>query len=355
MLIDGIHIPLTLPFNRNGDLYLHKLNYNVGRYSLTPATAFVVLTADNEADTLSDIEVADVLQAVSASAAPEKVLIAAVSKTSVRGALAIAGLAYTSNFDALLLSPPLQAARLSPNELLLFFRTVADRSLLPVLLGSFVREYQLSIDQIHELAWHPNIIGLYDDGLTADRYHAIAAATQGLTRSITVTQVFAPVTRRMSAAGEPNAASSSSFITAESLVGGTARVNAATPPAQRTALLKTRTKSLGFQVMAAGSALHLTELLHAGVAGAMLALSACTPQACHEAYAAFKDGDPALAAEKGQRLLPADAALARAGIAGTKYGCDLNGYYGGAPRLPRLPLDATSRANMERILAGLQN
>ncbi len=43
----------------------------------------------------------------------------------------------------------------------------------------------------------------------------------------------------------------------------------------------------------------MVELLEAGAAGAMLALSASAPQGCYEAYAAFKDGDPALAAEKG--------------------------------------------------------
>jgi len=87
----------------------------------------------------------------------------------------------------------------------------------------------------------------------------------------------------------------------------------------------------------------------------MLALSASAPQGCYEAYAAFKDGDPALAAEKGERLVEADAAIRALGIAGVKYGCDCNGYYGGAPRLPRLPLDSEGRATVERVLAGIRN
>jgi 4-hydroxy-2-oxoglutarate aldolase len=75
----------------------------------------------------------------------------------------------------------------------------------------------------------------------------------------------------------------------------------------------------------------------------------------YEAYAAFKDGDPALAAEKGQRLLEADAALLALGVAGVKYGCDWNGYFGGSPRLPRLGLDVEGRAVVERVLAGIRN
>lgn len=355
MLIDGIHIPLTVPFNRDGDLFLHKLNYNVGRYSLTPARAFVALTADNEADALSDAEIAEVLRVVSTSAAPEKVLIAGISKASVRGALAIAHLAEASGFDAILLAAPGSSARLTPNERLLFFRAIADRSPLPVLLSSSARDYQLSIEQIAQLATHPNIIGLYDDSLTTDRYRAISAATEHIQHNVTVTPVFAPVTRRMLVLGGHTLTSSSSFVSADTLAVGAVLANPAPPVVSKTISMKTRSKNVGFQIMATGRALGFVELLEAGVAGAMLAMSASAPQACHEAYAAFKDGDSALAAEKGQRLLAADASLAQEGIAGIKYGCDLNAYYGGAPRLPRLPLLAEARENIERVLASLRN
>jgi len=112
---------------------------------------------------------------------------------------------------------------------------------------------------------------------------------------------------------------------------------------------------VGFQVMAAGTAVGLVDLWEAGVAGAMPALAASAPQGCYEAYAAFKDGDPELAREKEQRLTEADALLHRLGIAGIKYGCDLNGYFGGVPRLPRVPLDGEQRVQVERVLQGLRN
>jgi 4-hydroxy-2-oxoglutarate aldolase len=342
MLIDGIHIPLTVPFTRDGEMYLRKLEYNVGRYSLTPAAGLVALTAEGAA--LSDDEIGDALRVIGVAASPEKVLVAAIAKDSVRGALAIAEQAAAAGFDAVLLAVP--PARLQGNELMLYFRAVADASPLPVMLSS-EQEYTLSVDVIAELARHRNVIGIYDEGLTVERYRAIVAATQGVKREVTVTTVFAPVTRRMVAAGETDAAS---FVTAESLAGGKAVAMVATAPA-----LKTRTKMVGFQVMAAGSARGVVELLEAGVAGAMPAMSACAPQGVYEAYAAFKDGDPALAAEKGQRLVEADAAIRELGIAGVKYGCDLNGYYGGAPRLPRLALDGEGRAGVERVLVGIRN
>jgi dihydrodipicolinate synthase/N-acetylneuraminate lyase len=231
---------------------------------------------------------------------------------------------------------------------MLYFRAVADGSPLPVMLGSESgsQGYRLSVDEIAQLARHGNVIGVYDEGLTVERYRAIAEATAGMRREVLVTTVFAPVTRRMMRGRWDEGG----FVSVASLAGGTAVVEAPTVKA-----LKTRTKVVGFQVMAAGSAVGMVELLQAGAAGAMLALSASAPQGCYEAYAAFKDGDPALAAEKGARLVEADAAIRALGIAGVKYGCDCNGYFGGAPRLPRLPLDAEGRAVVERVLSGIRN
>jgi 4-hydroxy-2-oxoglutarate aldolase len=344
MLLDGIHLPLTVPFTRDGESFLRKLEYNVGRYSLTPAAGLVALA--DEGSTLSDDEIGEVLRVVGAAAAAEKVLVAAIAKDSVRGAVAIAEQA--AGFDAVLLGAP--AARISEDEVMVFFEAVADASPLPVVLRSEVACGSLSVERIAVLARHRNVIGLYDDALTVERYGALVAATKGVKREVTVTAVFAPVTRRMEMRARREELGEAGFVTAESLAGGTAVAMVATAPA-----LKTRTKTVGFQVMAAGSARGLVELLEAGVAGAMLAMSACAPQGVYEAYAAFKDGDPALAAEKGQRLLEADAALLALGVAGVKYGCDWNGYFGGSPRLPRLGLDVAGRAVVERVLAGIRN
>ncbi len=348
MLIDGIHIPLTVSFTRDGESYLRKLEYNVGRYSLTPAAGLVALTAGSEGAALSDEEIAETLRVIGAAADPAKVLVAAIAKDSVRGALRIAEQTAQAGFDAVLLTAPSQWERLTGEEVMLFFRAVADASPLPVVLGSEAgsQGYRLSVDEIAELALHGNVLGLYDEGLTVERYRAIAEATQGVKREVVVTTVFAPVTRRVLRGRRED---ESGLVSAASLAGGTAVV------VPELKALKTRTKMVGFQVMAAGSAVGLVELLEAGAAGAMLALSAAAPQGCYEAFAAFKDGDTALAAEKGERLVEADAAIRALGIAGVKYGCDWNGYFGGSPRLPRLPLDAEGRATVERVLMGIRN
>jgi dihydrodipicolinate synthase/N-acetylneuraminate lyase len=342
MLIDGIYISLTTPFYRDGRTYLRKLEHNVERYSLTPAAGMVALTGEGEA--LSDEEMLETLKCVGEAAAPEKVLIARIAKESVRGALWLAEEAAKAGFDAVLLRTPRD---LNGAELRIFLAAVADVSELPVMISSAAVN-GLSVETIAEFAQHRNALALFDAGLTVERYRAIMAATALVKREVTVTTVFAPVTRRM-LLPEPNLGSAT-FVSAESLSGGTGVAVTPAKPA-----IKVRTKTVGFQVMAAGSAMGMVPLLEAGVAGSMPSLAACCPQGAYEVFAAFKDGNAELVVEKQDRLAEADALMQKSGIAAIKYGCDWNGYFGGVPRLPRLPLDAGAREQVERALAGLRN
>jgi 4-hydroxy-2-oxoglutarate aldolase len=38
-----------------------------------------------------------------------------------------------------------------------------------------------------------------------------------------------------------------------------------------------------------------------------------------------------------------------------KFGCDLNGYFGGLPRLPHLPPTGAERATLEQFMKPLRN
>jgi len=335
MLIDGIHVPLTAPFYRDGTSYWRKLEHNVGRYSLAPVAGLVAMPPGGETGALSDAEVAETLQVVSAAAAREKVLVAGIAKESVRGALAVAEQAAKAGFDAVLLSVP--EMKLGAWDAGVYFSAIADSSALPVLL----------YERLAEMASHKNVIGIYAPGLRPVQYGAIVEAMREVKREVEVTTVFAPVTGRMKA--QITNEGPATFVTAESLGGGG---GLAVPPPKPA--IKTRMKTVGLQIMAAGNAENLVELLEAGIAGAMLRLAACAPQACHEVYAAFKDGNPELAREKALRLRMADCLIQELGIAGVKYACDLNGYYGGAPRLPRLGLTGEERKRVELVMASLR-
>ena len=162
MLMDGIQVPLTAPFYRDGTSYWRKLEHNVGRYSLTPASGLVAMPPGGEAGALSDAEVVETLQVVSAAAAREKVLVAGIAKDSVRGALWVAEQAAKAGFDAVLLSAP--ETKLSADELGVYFAAVADSSALPVMLGDGM---EIPLERIVELAPHKNVLGIYGRELTA--------------------------------------------------------------------------------------------------------------------------------------------------------------------------------------------
>ncbi len=127
---------------------------------------------------------------------------------------------------------------------------------------------------------------------------------------------------------------------------------ATAPPAPP---LKTRTRDVGFQVVS-GSPGTLLDSLEAGASGAILAFAACAPQACQEIYLAWKDHDLKLAKEKQQRIAAAGKRVAGDfGIAGIKYACDFNGFYGGRPRAPLLGLSAEQKAEVESLMADIRN
>jgi 4-hydroxy-2-oxoglutarate aldolase len=339
MLIDGIHVPLTIPFARNSALALNKLESNVHRYSLSPVAGLVAMAPGGEAGGLCDSEYVAMLQAVGRAASEEKVLVAGVAKESVWAALRAAEAATAAGFDAVLVEAP----KLVDAEVKVFFDAVADASALPVILWS--GERALPVGLVAELARHENVIGLYDAGLNVARYVEISKSCGDVKREVAVTNVFLPATRRMQHANQETG-----LMPADSLNGGTV-----TLVAPHKVAVKMRTKMVGFQVMAAGRCAELLPMLEAGVAGAMPQMAACAPQAVYEVYAAYKDGDPALSAEKEERVRMAGALMDDLGVAGVKAACDWNGYYGGLPRLPRLGLTAEARSRVEKVFGEVRN
>ena len=356
MLLEGLHIPLTTPFYPDGRPYLRKLEHNVRSYSKTQAAGLAVLTSAGEANLLSDDEMRQVLLTAAETAAKEKVLLAGVSRESTAGTLALVREAEQMGYDAVLVEAPafLRGAAGEPAglELLTYFRVVADRTSLPVILVSRRSSVggALPIELIAEMSRHSQVAGVVEMDGRVDRVQQLLAATSGASREVIVTSIFGAVTRRMLREQSP-AAAAGNFIAAEALSGGSTALAVAPPrPA-----LKTRTKRVVFQVIC-GSTVAMLDGLIAGAGGAMLPFSACVPQACFEVYAAWKDGDLPLAAEKQTRImLAAQIVEEDLGIAAIKTGCDLNGYFGGQPRLPRLPVSGTGRERIEKSMASLRS
>ncbi len=354
MLIEGIFPPITTPFYPGGELYLRKLEHNVEFYSRTPAAGMVVLGSTGEAVMLREHEQIEVLETAVRAAADDKVLIAGVGQESVLATLNLAEHAARLGYDAVLVrTPAYYRAQMRPPEMLHYYRMVADRSPLPVLLYSIpaCTGYELPVAIIAELGSHKNIVGIKDSSGKPERIAEIVAATASVRRMVTVTPTFAAVTERMVRAAGENAVAN--LISIESL-GGSPVSGAATLSATLSPALKTRSREVGFQVMA-GSAVTFHASLQAGAVGGILALACCAPQACYEVFAAHKEMNPALAALKQERLVPAaQRIVGEMGIPAIKYASELNGYYGGPPRDPLLPLRADEKSEVEQLMSGLR-
>src|ERR1039457_2083684 len=135
MLLQGIFPPVTTPFYPDGNVYFKKLEHNVERYSKTPVAGIVVLGSTGEAVMLSDQERRDVLKTARESAAPNKVLIAGTGMESAHETLRLTEYAAELGYDAALIRTPHYYKRqMLPANLLAFYRTVASRSALPVII-----------------------------------------------------------------------------------------------------------------------------------------------------------------------------------------------------------------------------
>jgi dihydrodipicolinate synthase/N-acetylneuraminate lyase len=352
MLLEGIFASVTTPFYADERLYFRKIEANMARYSRSLLAGMAVLGSTGEAVMLDDAESRDVLRVAAEATAPEKVLIAGVGRESVKATLELAEAAAHYQYDAVLVRPPsYYAGQVSSAAMLHYFRSVADRSPLPVILYNIPKfvPNQIPIEAAAELAQHPNIIAMKDSSGSVERIQdAVAATANAPRRTVPVTQIFEAVTGRMLSPRVQEAAGN--FVSVGHLAG-----SAAVATAPGVASVKTRTKEAGFQTIT-GSEGSILASLQAGASGAIVAFACFAPQACQEIYQAWKDHDLPLAQEKQQRITAAGSRIVgELGIAGIKYACDFNGYYGGRPRAPLLGLTARERDGIEVLLAEVRN
>ena len=200
MLLHGIFPPLTTPFYPDGKVYFKKLEHNVERYSRTPAAGLVVLGSTGEAIMLSDDERREVLKVAREATAANKVLIAGTGIESASETLRLTEYAAALGYDAALVrTPHFYKKQMQPANLLAFYRTVADRAPLPVLIYNVpgFTGYDIPAEVVVELAKHPNIIGIKESGGDVEKIRRVAEATRQVKRGATVTETFDAVTPRM--------------------------------------------------------------------------------------------------------------------------------------------------------------
>ena len=348
MLLQGIFPPITTPFYPEGNIYYKKLESNVERYSRTPVAGIVALGSTGEAILLSDEERREVLKTSRYAAANNKVLIAGTGIESASETLRLTEYAASIGYDvAMVRTPHYYKGQMKPANMLAFYRFVADRSPLPVIIYNFPQAtgYDIPAELVIELAEHPNLIGIKESSGDVEKVRKMVEGTRHIKRSAVVTETFDAVTARMLSATPGNGGelvsigSSKPSSSAVSVVSG----------------IKTRQKEVGFQVLV-GVAQKLEPSLQAGAVGAILAFADPAPTACYEIYAAWKEGDGELARLKQERIAKAaQHIVGELSIPGVKYAMDFNGYFGGPVRLPLLPLTADAKKEIEGLLSEIRN
>ncbi|MGA8269918.1 MAG: dihydrodipicolinate synthase family protein [Candidatus Sulfotelmatobacter sp.] len=358
MLLNGIFPPITTPFYPDGNVYFKKLESNVERYSRTPCAGIVVLGSTGEAIMLSDQERRDVLKTAREAAAPNKVLVAGTGIESAIETLRLTEYAAELGYDiAMVRTPHYYKKQMLPANILAFYRTVADRSPLPVIIYNFPQAtgYDMPAELVIELADHPNVVGIKESSGDVEKVHKMVQGTRHVQRSATVTETFEAVTPRMLLAASAGASAEGGELVSIAASPGAMTAKPSSAAVTIVGRMKTRQKEAGFQVMV-GAANTLHASLDVGAVGAILAFACVAPTSCYEIYAAWKEGDAKLAELKQERIArAAQRVVGELGIPGVKHGMDFNGYFGGPARLPLLPLTGDVKAEVERLLGGVRN
>jgi 4-hydroxy-2-oxoglutarate aldolase len=245
MLLHGIFPPVTTPFYPDGKIYFKKLQANVERYSKTPVAGLVVLGSTGEAVMLCGEEQRDVLKYSCEWTASEKVLIAGTGAESVIETLRLCEFAAEVGYDvAMVRTPHYYKKQMQPANMLAFYRFVADRSPLPVIIYNFPQAtgYDIPAEIVIELAEHPNVIGIKESSGDVEKVGHMVEGTRHIKRATTVTETFSPVTPRMLKATSESNNQGGELVT----IGG---AKASSSAVSVIAGIKTRQKEVGFQVL----------------------------------------------------------------------------------------------------------
>jgi len=293
MKLQGIFPPIATPFDHAGNLYSVKVQHNVEKWNKTALAGYVVCGSTGEDVFLSTEEKVTLFELVAKHAAPEKVLIAGTGMESVKETICLTNRAAELGYKAALLRTPnyYKNQMTQPAAQLVYYRAVADQARIPVLLYNW-----------------PQMTGV---DLPADT----AAQLSEHPNIIGIKDSSGSVERVMHIVREARA---------------------------------------GFQVLV-GSAHVFLPALMMGATGGILAFANAAPYASIAIWEAFRTREEEAARDWQNRIAgPATLIGSKYGIPGLKHAMDLNGYYGGPPRLPLSRPTPQAQQEIEAAFADLK-
>jgi len=293
MKLHGILPPIATPFDHRGDLYKVKVQHNVEKWNRTGLTGYVVCGSTGESVYLTTEEKLQLWEWVAEYAASDKILVCGTGMESVRETVALTNAAAERGYRAAMVRTPHYYKNLvhKMDAQILYFRAVADQVKIPVMIYNW-----------------PQVTGvdISADAVVALSHHpnifGIKESSGSLEKCIQMIRDVAP----------------------------------------------------GFQVLT-GSAPILAPSLAIGCAGAVLAFANAAPYSTISIWEAHRSREFAAGMDWQNRILrAAQLVTVKYGVPGLKYAMDLNGYYGGPPRLPLTAITPEAKTEIEQAFDGLK-
>jgi len=291
--LQGIFVPIATAFDHAGIVYRAKLRHNIEKWNRTGLAGYVVMGSTGESVMLAAEEKVAIWEYAAEDTASDKLLIAGTGMESVRETVCLTNRAAELGYKAAMVRTPHYYKNLiqSSAAQALYFRAVADQSRIPIIIYNWPQ----------------------------------------------TTGVDIPVDAVVALSEHPN------VIAIKESSGNLEKV-----------MQMIREVKQGFQVLV-GSAPTLWPSLLMGACGAILAYANAAPYSVIAIWEAYRRREEEAGLDWQNRIgRPAWLVTARYGIPGLKYAMDLNGYYGGPPRLPLCPASSEARKEIEEAFRDLK-
>ena len=293
MKLEGIFPPIATPFDGDGNLYRAKLRHNIEKWNQTRLAGYVVCGSTGESVYLTTQEKTVLWEMAAEYAAPDKLLLAGTGMEGVRETVELTNRAAAIGYQAAMVRTPHYYKNLLSNTeaQVLYFQAVADEAKIPLMIYNWPQATGVDIST-----------------------EAVARLSE-----------------------HPN------IVAIKESSGNLEKV-----------MTMLREVKEGFQVLV-GSAPTLYPSLAVGASGAVLAFANAAPYAAITIWEAVRTRDYPAALDWQNRIgRAAHLVTTKYGIPGLKYAMDLNGYYGGPPRLPLKPASPEARREIEEAFRDLR-
>ena len=291
--LHGILPPIATPFDHRGEIYKVKVQHNVEKWNRTGLTGYVVCGSTGESVYLTTEEKLQLWEWVAEYAASDKILVAGTGMEGVRETVALTNAAADRGYKAAMVRTPHYYKNLlnKVDAQVLYFRAVADQIKIPLMIYNWPQATGVDIS--------PEAVAILSHH---PNIFGIKESSGNLEKCIQMIKEVQP----------------------------------------------------GFQVLT-GSAPILAPSLAIGCAGAVLAFANAAPFTTISIWEAHRTREFAAAMDWQNRILrAAQLVTVKYGVPGLKYAMDLNGYYGGPPRLPLTAITPEAKAEIGQAFEGLK-